>query len=85
MVTEADMERQLFQATSDVTVNKILMRYSRQRCSLPRSEAKPGAPEQCPESMRYIYCAFPLSLIAFFVEKLTQATGLRTKHHAPGA
>ena len=83
MVTEADMERQLFQATSDVTVNKILIRASVAPCrGRKQSQAQP---EQCPESMRYIYCAFPLSLIAFFVEKLTQATGLRTKHHAPGA
>ena len=30
MVTEADMERQLFQATSNVTVNEILNRYAQQ-------------------------------------------------------
>ena len=29
-VTEADMERQLFQATSNVTVNEILNRYAQQ-------------------------------------------------------
>ena len=29
-MTEADMERQLFQATSDVTVNEILKRYAQQ-------------------------------------------------------
>jgi len=30
MVTDADMERQLFQATSNVTVNEILNRYAQQ-------------------------------------------------------
>ena len=30
MVTETDMERQLFQATSNVTVNEILNRYAQQ-------------------------------------------------------
>ena len=30
MVTETDMERQLFQATSNVTVNEIFSRYAQQ-------------------------------------------------------
>jgi hypothetical protein len=30
MVTETDMERQLFQATSNVTVNEIFNRYAQQ-------------------------------------------------------
>ena len=80
MVTEADMERQLFQATSDVTVNKILMRYSRQRCSLPRSEAKPGATRAMPRiNAIYLLC---ISVISYCFLCRKTNTSYRLAHKA---